>query len=106
MPQQQSALDAIERQSKELEAISAQVAENLNTVAGAERLAKWKAATTALLRQYAGDRIANQFALAKPGMSFTHDLVEEFQDEVETYRTALQAARKAVRAMASGASPA
>lgn len=105
MPQQ-AALDAIDRQAKELDAISAQVAESLNTVAGAERLAKWKAATTALLKQHAGDRIANQFALAKPGMSFTNDLVEEFQDEVETYRTALQAAKKAVRAQSPGASPA
>ncbi len=98
MTDQQAVVQAIECQAKELEAISKWVAQELNTVMGSERLAKWKAATTAVLRQQAGNRIAGQFAQARPGPSFTNDLVEEFQDEVETYRTALAAALKAVRA--------
>ncbi|GKS56919.1 hypothetical protein YTPLAS18_04460 [Nitrospira sp.] len=98
MTDQHATLQAIVRQASELESISKWVSQELNTVAGSERLGKWKAATIEVLRRHAGNRIAGQFAKVKPGMSFTNDLVEEFQEEVETYRAALTAAAKAVQA--------
>lgn len=103
---QHATLQAIARQASELESISQWVSQELNTVAGGERLGKWKIATTEVLRRHAGNRIAGQFAKAKPGLSFTNDLVEEFQEEVETYRTALSAAVKAVQTPGPTGSPA
>lgn len=102
----QAALEAINQQSKGLDLVLKQTLEDLNTVAGKERLFKWQAATVALLRQHAGDRIATPFALVKPGPSFTNDLVEEFQDDIDLYRTALTTARKAVQAQIAAAAKA
>ncbi len=102
----QVAMEALDKQEKALEAIAKQTFQDLNTVAGSERLAKWKTATATLLKQLVGDRVANQFSLAKPGPSFTNDLVEEFEGDVEVYRAALRTARKSVQAQVSAAPPA
>jgi hypothetical protein len=84
------ALAVIERQLKELEAILQQAERDLNTVAGGERLAKWKARTIPLIAQGVGQKEAQRFADTRPGPSFTSDLLEELSDEVELYRTFLR----------------
>jgi hypothetical protein len=85
------ALGMIERQLAELEAILRRAEQDLNTVAGVERLAKWKAKTVPLLAQSVGPQEAQRFATTQPGPSFTSDLLEELGDEVEVYRTFLLA---------------
>jgi hypothetical protein len=85
------ALRTIEQQLAELAAILSQAEQDLNTVAGGERLAKWKARTVPLLAQAVGPQEAQRFAATQPGPSFTSDLLEELSDQVEVYRTFLQA---------------
>ncbi len=106
MSDQQQVWQILDQLNKELGAISKQTLEDLNTVAGKERLERWRQATLAVLKQQAGDRIAKRFELTKPSPSFTHDLVEEFEEEVDTYRTALDQAVKALRSKLTGGAPA
>ncbi len=80
------ALDMIQKQIRELDALYAQAAMELNTVAGKERVAKWKARTVALLAQHLGQKEGQRFAEKQMGPSFSADLVEELGDEVEIYR--------------------
>ena len=82
-------LAVVRRQIDELETLEKQTLQDLNTVAGTERIAKWKARTVAFLTNSIGDREGQIFASVQPGPSFTHDLVEEFTDLVECYRTPL-----------------
>lgn len=95
-----AALTMLERQLKELEGISKQTAEDLNAVAGKERIVKWKAKTVLLIEQYVGRKEAQQFAGKQPGPSFTYDLFEEFNDEIEFYRNVLLALVKDVKSKA------
>jgi hypothetical protein len=94
----QAARDMIQRQIKALDAISSQTLEDLNTVAGTERIAKWKTRTVPLLAQWVGKKEAQEFADTRPGPSFTNDIVEEFTDEVDLYRNYLVALSKKVGA--------
>lgn len=91
------ALGMIEQQRKELDTILKQAAEDLNTVAGAERVAKWKARTIALIAQQVGPQEAKRFAETRPGPSFTSDLFEELSDEIDVYRTFLVALAEQVK---------
>ncbi|HXV68482.1 MAG TPA: hypothetical protein VD738_06110 [Nitrospira sp.] len=81
----------VQQQLKELDALARQTLQDLNTVAGTERVAKWKARTVALLTEAAGLEEGRKFAGIHPGPSFTNDMVEEFTDLVEYYRTKLAA---------------
>ena len=90
-------LAAIQQQMRELDEISKQTMDDLNTVAGTERVAKWKTRTAALLSQAVGEKEGLAFARQQPGPSFTNDLVEEFSDLVEQYHTALQTLMKKLR---------
>lgn len=87
-------LAVVQQQIKELDALAKQTREDLNTVAGAERVAKWKTRTIALLIETVGQKEGQKFAGIHPGPSFTNDLVEEFADLIETYRTPLTALAK------------
>ena len=87
-------LAVIQQQVEELEALEKQTLQDLNTVAGTERIAKWKVRTVALLTNSVGHREGQTFASVQPGPSFTHDLVEEFTDLVECYRTPLRVLAK------------
>lgn len=87
-------LAVIQQQIEELETLEKQTLQDLNTVAGTERIVKWKARTVALLTNTVGHREGQTFASVQPGPSFTHDLVEEFTDLVECYRTPLKALAK------------
>lgn len=87
-------LTVVQRQMDELEALEKQTLQDLNTVAGTERIAKWKTSTVALLTNAVGHREGQTFASIQPGLSFTHDLVEEFTDLVECYRTPLRVLAK------------
>jgi hypothetical protein len=91
-------LAVIDQQIKELDVVAKQTNGDLNTVAGAERITKWKSRTVALLAQQVGKKEADELAQKKPGPSFTSDLLEEFNDEVEFYRAHLTALAKRLRA--------
>lgn len=82
-------LTVVRQQLDELGTLEKQTLQDLNTVAGAERIAKWKTRTVALITNAVGDREGHTFANVHPGPSFTHDLIEEFTDLVECYRTPL-----------------
>ncbi|MER3425597.1 MAG: hypothetical protein C4293_22560 [Nitrospiraceae bacterium] len=84
-----AALDLIQRQIRELDAIYKQASEDLNTVAGNERVEKWKKRTVPLLAQFVGQKEAQQFSNIHPGPSFTNDLLEELGDDIEVYRSFL-----------------
>jgi hypothetical protein len=94
-------LAAIQQQTKELDGIAKQTMDDLNTVAGTERVAKWKVRTAAVLSQAIGEKEGLAFARQQPGPSFTNDLVEEFSDLVEHYRSALQVMMKKLQAESS-----
>jgi hypothetical protein len=81
--------DMLQKQLKELDQIFQETMETLNTVAGAERVAKWKARTTALITESLGQKEGQKFAALQPGPSFTNDLVEEFTDLTDYFRTPL-----------------
>jgi hypothetical protein len=52
-------------------------------------VAKWKATTTALITESIGQKEGQKFAALQPGPSFTNDLVEEFTDLIDYFRTPL-----------------
>ncbi len=82
-------LAVIQRQIEELDALATQTMSDLNTVAGTERVAKWKARTAALISDTVGYEEGQTFAALRPGPSFTNDLLEEFTDLVDCYRAPL-----------------
>ena len=87
--QTDAARDMLQKQLKELDAIFQETMETLNTVSGAERVAKWKARTSALITETLGQKEGQKFAALQPGPSFTNDLVEEFTDLIDYFRTPL-----------------
>ena len=87
--QSDAARDILQRQLKELDAIFQETMETLNTVAGAERVAKWKARTIALITESLGQKEGQTFAALQPGPSFTNDMVEEFTDLIDYFKTPL-----------------
>lgn len=84
-----AALEQLQRQLQELDALAKQTLSDLNTVAGTERVAKWKTATVALLTEAVGSQEGQKFAGIHPGPCFTNDMVEEFTDLIDCYRTPL-----------------
>jgi hypothetical protein len=82
-------LTIIQRQIAELDALAKQTISDLNTVAGTERVAKWKARTVTLISDTVGHEEGQTFATIRPGLSFTNDLLEEFTDLVDCYRAPL-----------------
>jgi hypothetical protein len=82
-------LALVQQQLKDLDSIFQDTMETLNTVAGAERVAKWKARTSALITESLGQKEGRKFAALQPGPSFTNDLVEEFTDLIDYFRTPL-----------------
>ncbi len=100
----QAALAMIDAQLKELDGIVAQTAQDLNYAAGKERVEKWKSRTVPLLGEHIGKGEAQTFLHTVPGPSFTNDLLEEFEDEADVYRTALQEIKSAYKKNQAGAS--
>jgi hypothetical protein len=84
-----TALEVIQLQIKDLDDIVKQATVGLNVVAGAEQIAKWKTRTRELLAQHLGKQEATRFSATNPGPSFSNDLLEELNDEAETYRNFL-----------------
>jgi hypothetical protein len=82
-------VDMLQKQLKELDQIFQETMETLNTVAGAERMVKWKAKTVALITESLGQMEGQKFAALQPGPSFTNDLVEEFTDLTDYFRVPL-----------------
>ena len=87
--QSDAALDMLQKQLKELDQIFQDTMETLNTVAGTERVAKWKIRTSALITESMGQKEGQKFAALQPGPSFTNDLVEEFTDLIDYFKTPL-----------------
>ena len=92
--QSDAALDLLQKQLKELDQIFQETMETLNTVAGAERVAKWKTRTIALITESLGQKEGQKFSALQPGPSFTNDLVEEFTDLIDYFRAPLAALAK------------
>lgn len=88
-----AAIGVIDQQIKELDAIAKDTNETLNTVYGRERVAKWKARAAAALTQQIGEAEGRALATANPGPSFSNDLMDEFNDEVDFYRAHLTTLR-------------
>lgn len=84
-----TAHDMLQKQLKELDQIFQETMETLNTVAGAERVAKWKVRTSALITASLGQKEGQKFAALQPGPSFTNDLVEEFTDLIDYFKNPL-----------------
>jgi hypothetical protein len=91
-------LTIIRQQLQELEQIVEETLETLNTTAGTERVAKWRAKTVALLTDSLGQKAGQDFAKIQPGPSFSNDLVEEFTDLVDCFRIPLTALSKMAQA--------
>lgn len=87
-------LAVVRQQIAELDALKKQTLQDLNTVAGSERVAQWKLKTIALLTEVLGRQEGQKFAGILPGPSFTNDLVEEFTDLADCYRAPLAALAK------------
>jgi hypothetical protein len=102
MTDQKSALEMLERQIQELDAVFKEASKDINTVRGSERVAAWKKRTVPLLAQHIGQKEAQQFVMTKPGPSFTRDLDEELSDEVDLYRNYLTALAKRLKSASSG----
>ncbi len=84
-----TALERIQRQLHELDALAKQTLTDLNTVAGTERVSKWRTATIAILTESVGPQEGLTFAGIHPGPCFTNDMVEEYTDLIDCYRTPL-----------------
>jgi type 1 glutamine amidotransferase len=89
-----AALAILQQQLKELDALAKQTLQDLNTVAGTERVMKWKARTVALITDAVGQQEGLKFAGIHPGPSFTNDMVEEFTELIDCYRAPLSALAK------------
>jgi hypothetical protein len=87
--QSDAAYHMLQKQLKELDTIFQDTMETLNTVSGTERVAKWKARTIALITESLGQKEGQRFAVLQPGPSFTNDIVEEFTDLIDYFRTPL-----------------
>ncbi|MDZ4857118.1 MAG: hypothetical protein SGJ26_20060 [Nitrospirota bacterium] len=99
-----AARDILQQQLKELDQIFQETLETLNTVAGAERVAKWKTRTSALITESLGQKEGQKFAALQPGPSFTNDLVEEFTDLTDYFRIPLTDLAKQLGQATSGPS--
>jgi len=87
--QSDAAYHMLQKQLKELDTIFQETMETLNTVSGAERVAKWKIRTIALITESLGQKEGQRFAALQPGPSFTNDIMEEFTDLIDYFRTPL-----------------
>jgi hypothetical protein len=90
----QKGIAAIQQQLKELDKIHQEAMDMLNTVAGTERVGKWRIRTVALLTESVGEQAGLDFSRIQPGPSFTNDMVEEFTDLIDCYRAPLEALAK------------
>ena len=81
--------DRLQKQLKELDAIFQETMETLNIASGTERVLKWRVRTVALITESLGQKEGETFAALQPGPSFTNDLVEEFTDLIDYFRTPL-----------------
>lgn len=102
MPDMTQALAVIEQQLSELDAIAKDTNDTLNAVAGRERVMKWKTRTAGVLAQQVNQQEGQAFSRTIPGPSFTNDLVDEFNDEVDFYRAQMTALRARIQKMGSG----
>jgi hypothetical protein len=97
----------LQKQLQELDAVEKEtVTKSLNTMRGIEQVRQWKARTVPLIAQHLGPASAQSFADTKPGPSFTHDLFEEFSDEVEVYRSAIRKLMQEARSPGTKGNPA
>ena len=96
MQDTQKAVAVIQQRLKELEGIYQEAMDTLNTVAGMERVAKWRVKTIQALTESVGEKAGQDFARVQPGPSFSNDLVEEFTDFIDCFRAPLTALLKSL----------
>jgi hypothetical protein len=87
--QSDTARDRLQEQLKELDQIFQDTMETLNIASGTERVLKWRVITVALITESVGQKEGQKYAALQPGPSFTNDLVEEFTDLIDYFRTPL-----------------
>jgi hypothetical protein len=87
-------LAAVQLQLEKLNKLAEQTLKDLNAVAGMERVEHWKADTVAILTHAVGLQEAQKFSGVRPEPCFTNDMIEEFTDLIECYRTPLVALAK------------
>src|SRR5262245_25547069 len=87
--QSDRAYNILQKQLKELDQIFQDTIQTLNIASGTERVAKWKARTSALITESLGQKEGQKFAALQPGPSFTNDLVDEFTDLTDYFKTPL-----------------
>jgi hypothetical protein len=87
--QSDTARDRLQEQLKELDQIFQDTMETLNIASGTERVLKWRVITVALITESVGQKEGQKYAALQPGPSFSNDLVEEFTDLIDYFRTPL-----------------
>ena len=102
--QPDTASTMLQKQLEELETIFRETMETLNIVNGVERVEKWKVRISALITESLGQKEGQRFAALQPGPSFTNDLVEEFTDVIDYFRTSLEDLTKQLGQAASRSS--
>ena len=86
-----TARETLLEQMKELDWLAKQTLQDLASVVGTERVASWKACIAALIAETLGQEANQEFATIHPRLPSANDIVEEFPDLVDCYRTPLTA---------------
>jgi len=97
-----SAVEMLQRQIQELDAVLKQAATDLNAMAGGERVQQWKKRTTSLITQHLGQDDAQRLANKRSELSAYGDPMDELQDEIDMYREFLVAFAEEVRKRGNG----
>ncbi len=81
-----AAVEMLQRQVQELDAVLKQAATDLNAIAGGERVQQWKKRTIGLIAQHLGQVDAQRLANKRSELSSYGDPMDELQDEIDMYR--------------------
>jgi len=81
-----AAVEMLQRQVQELDAVLKQAATDLNAIAGGERVQQWKKRTVGLIAQHLGQADAERLANKRSEFSSYGDPMDELQDEIDMYR--------------------
>ncbi|MGH7166263.1 MAG: hypothetical protein ACREIS_12150 [Nitrospiraceae bacterium] len=96
------ALEMIQRQVQELDAVLKQASTDLNAIAGSERVQQWKKRTISLIAQHLGQDDAQRLANKRSELSSYGDPMDELQDEIDMYREFVVAFAEEVKKRGAG----
>ena len=97
-----SAVEMLQRQVQELDAVLKQAATDLNAIAGGERVQQWKKRTISLIAQHLSQDDAQRLANKRSELSSYGDPIDELQDEIDMYREFLVAFAEEVKQRGHG----